>query len=406
MIDWGLFWHVAEALAAEGKFGWVGYYAPWEGLFPASKDREVGEGFPGVERVKWAEDEIPNADLIVFPDCYMGPRAEFLRSIGKRVWAPGDAEFLEIDRLKAKAALATLELPEAEWTLVEGLDKLEKHLEKVPEAYIKTSWYRADFETFHHQKAWVTQNWIDKLRVTLGPRQKYAEFIVELPIEGSEIGMDDSTVDGQFSAKVMWGIENKSSGYLSQVVNYGDLPEPILIINEKIAPLLREYQTRSFFSCEIRWGKEKLPYVIDPCLRMGNPPSQLYMSVFNNWSEHLYYGAAGELVDLNPIAKYGAQIQLHSNWAKDQYLPVDIPNKILPFVKLQRPTMIGGKRYVVPGGAGVGAVIAFGDTLNQVVKDCLERAEELKSVELQYDKDALDVVLDSIEEARQYDINW
>ena len=401
-----MFTHVAQALAGEGKFGRVAYYCQWESAFPQSKDREIGEGLPGVERVKSVEEFIPEADLIVFPDCYMGARVEFLRSLGKRVWGPGAAEFLETDRLKAKAALAAAGLPETDWTLVEGVDALEKELAKVKDAYVKYSFYRADMESYHHQKPWVTQMWLDNLRVILGPRQKYAEFIVELPVEGVELGFDESTVDGQFCSQVTWGIENKSSGYLGQVVDYENLPEPLLMVNEKLAPLLKQYEARTFFSTEIRFGKEGAPYLIDPCVRCGNPPSQVYLRLYDNWSEHIWYGAAGELVDLNPVARYGAQIQLHSNWAKEKYLPVDIPAALKPYVLLQRPTMIGGKTYVTPGGAGVGAVIAMGDTLEQVVQECLSRAEALKSIELSYDHDALDKVLDTIQEAKNFGIRW
>ena len=406
VIDWGLFTHCAEALAAEGKFSKVQYYSQWEGPFPESKDRRIGEGIPDVERVHDADKAIEKADLIVFPDVYMGERLEALRRQGKRCWGAGTAEFLEIDRVKAKAALAEAGLPTGEWEIVKGCTALEKKCEKIKEAWIKRSFYRQDGETFHHQKPFITKNWIDGQRVKLGPRQETYEFIWELPIEGCELGMDDSTVGGEFSDNLMWGFEVKSSGYLSQVVKYKDLPEPILKVNKALAPLLAGYDTRSFFSAEIRWGKDKLPYVVDPCLRMGNPPSQLYMNIFDNWSEHLWHGAAGELVNLNPVAKYGAQVQLHSGYAKDYYLPVDVPKEIRPFVKLQRLTVMDGKEYVAPGGAGVGAVIAYSDSLADAVTDCLERAEALKSVELDYDKDALDRALDEIDGAKKFGIEW
>lgn len=405
IIDSGLYVHVAEMIAL--GFGETYYFADWRGQFPTSKLSCVGEGL-GLERVQSWEEWVDKVDIIIFLDIYYGHLQSFLRARGYRVWGNADAEVLETDRWKTKQWLGangsainrTYHI-----TGLHGKEGLVQHLKQNDDRYIKGGRYRGDFESYHHENLWLTKPWIDELQNTLGPRQDIAEFIVEDPINGVECGFDGFSIDGVFPSVGSYGYECKDAGYVGKV--YDRPPKIIEKVCQELSSALKGYQARGFLSIEFRVGEDKVPYIIDPCMRCGSPPSETYIEMFSNWSDVIWAGADGELIDLVPAAQYGAQLVLKADWAKENWLAVDVPKDMRKFVKLHNHYRLKDMDYVVPNGIKeIGGVIGLGDTLEEAIKQCLENAEEVKAYSLEFDRQCFDKCMDQIEEGIQNGIDW
>lgn len=404
--DNGLFVHVAEKLAE--SFGRVLYFCnAWRSTFPTSALFNVGNGLPGIERVESPFPFIEAADLIVFPDVGFGGEQEFLRGLGKRVWGSGDGELLELHRDELKATLEAVGLPVGPYGTVRGVTALREYLRDHPGSFVKTSVFRGDLETFCNTNDVVTQPLVDDLAATLGPRREEIDFIVEEPIEGVECGYDGVSIDGQFPPTGLWGYEAKDAGYIAQGVPYDDIPAPIREVNDKLGPILGALNCRGFFSTEVRVTPEGSPYMMDPAVRCGSPPSELYMEMVTNWPEVMWEGAVGNVVDLELKAQYGAQVVLKSDWVLDHFLAVDIPEGMRRWIKLHAHCRLGDKDYVAPFGAKeFGAAIGIGDTMKQAVDNALKHAEAVSALELDYDGDALNSVMNQIEKGVKNGIDW
>src|ERR1700747_2175867 len=100
VLDHGLFVEWAALLARD--FGTVLYYMPWETSFPKSNQLLVGQGIPGVHRIKEFWSMLDDIDLFVCPGFYFGTPQTYLEGIGKRVWGPRVADQLELDRPGSK----------------------------------------------------------------------------------------------------------------------------------------------------------------------------------------------------------------------------------------------------------------------------------------------------------------
>ena len=81
------------------------------------------------------------------------------------------------------------------------------------------SWWRGDFETYHHLNYLATQAWLDDLANRLRPFGNIADFIIEEPIAGDavEIGVDGFCVDGEILHPTLFGYEVKDAGYIGSV---------------------------------------------------------------------------------------------------------------------------------------------------------------------------------------------
>jgi hypothetical protein len=146
---------------------------------------------------------------------------------------------------------------------------------------------------------------------------------------------------------------------------------------------------------------------MDPAMRAGSPPSEAYVELFRNWDEVMWAGAEGEVVDLKPAAAYAAEIILRSEWAREHFLALDFPPSISPFIKVHGHCRIAGRDYAAPLGIReFGAAIGLGDSLEDAVGAALENAEAVAGLEVEFDRNALDAAMESIERGREFGIEW
>lgn len=380
--DNGLFISMCARLARD--FGTVYYYSPWESAFPSKKQTMIGEGIEGIARVNDFFDYVDEADCIFFPDIYQSSLQLYLEGLGKPVFGSRRGDELELLRAESKELFKELGLPVNKYEVIIGLENLRKHLMKVDNKYIKVSTFRGDAETFFHKNFRLTEPMLDEMETKLGVMQNDYEFIVEDAIDGKDIvetGYDGFCVDGQFPDKCVTGYEIKDLGYAGCVRNYKDISPLIKGYNDKMADTLKQYRYRNFFSTEIRVGKNKIPYQIDQCARLGSPPNELYQEMIVNLGEVIWYGAQGIMKQPEYIAKFGIEIMIHSDWADKNWQAVYYPEKISQWVKLRNACKIGDTYYVVPQDSGlpeIGSVVAIGNTMDECLKKVAEYAEQIE----------------------------
>lgn len=408
VADNGLFAGFAQTLSRE--FGRVLYWTPWWSAFPKSNDRLIGAGVPGIERVNELFDVIESVDIFVFPDVYMADLQVYLESQNKRVWGGRYGEELELDRWGLKKFLAKVGLPVPPGVRIIGLAKLREYLKSHDDQWVKVSLVRGDFETRHAQNYRLIEPWLDHLEHKLGAKKFIEEFIVEESIEPAiEVGYDGFTVDGQWPEAAIFGYEIKDCGYIGVVRPYEKLPEPVRDVNKALESALARYRYRGNISTEIRYTPEGKSFLIDPCARLGSPPSEVYQELYENWGEIVWEGASGTVAKPKPVAKYAVEALIHSSWADKEWAPIYIPDDIRRWVKLRNHTVIDGKDYVVPQDVGlpeIGAVVGIGDTLMNAIIACRDNAAKVEGFDIEIKLGAIDEALQEIEQASQLGIEF
>ena len=411
-VDNGLF--IDFALACAKDFGKSNYFSPWVSSFPLSNNLLPGDGFPELQRLKWFWDEVDTTDLFVFPDVYFGDVQEHLVSIGKRVWGGRKGEFLELYRQSSKEIMEAHGLPVAPFEVVSGIDDLRAWLRTHPRTWVKISLTRGDMETWFSESYDLSKEFIDGLEFRLGAKARLMRFICEEAIPKDkdepciETGYDGYCVDGQFPKNGFFGFEIKDKGYIIKCLPYGELPKQVRQVNDALAPWLKEKQYRGFFSTEIRITQDGTPYCIDPCCRCGSPPNEIYQELVSNWSEILWEGAGGNLVEPEFKHKYGVEVLIHSPRAAKEWVPVRFPEEIRPYVKFRNHCKIGGLDYFVPQPPSelpeIGAVLGVGETIEEAVEHCKANAEQIKAYDLDIQLDSIDDAMKEIEKAKDFGI--
>lgn len=402
VIDNGLFVDFACRLAKDFKE--VLYWTPWVSAFPKSNNRLIGYGLEELKRIQYPWNHVDSVDLWVFPDVYFGDMQQELIRQGKRVWGARMADRIELHREWARTLFAKLGLPVANYQEVVGIDALRDYLKDHPNVWVKVSTVRGDMETWRSESYDLSEPKLDELEHKLGAKKKLAEFMVEDSIDDAiEVGYDGFTVDGQFADTSFFGFEIKDLGFVGKVVAYNDLPEPIKDVNGKLSPWLKRQKYRGFISTELRVTRDGTPYLIDPCARAGSPPSEIYQDLYSNWCQIIWEGADGNMVEPEAIAKFGVEAMIHSSWADKNWQAVSFPEEIRPFVKLRNATKIDGVYYVVPTDCGlpeIGAVIGFGDTVEEAIEDVTDHANQVKGYYIDIKLDSIPKALHEIETAQ------
>lgn len=399
VVDNGLF--VEQAVCLARTYKKVYYCTPGgiQSAFPKMNDTEIGYGLENIEVVTDVfGDHFDSIDLFVFPDCYYGNLQVRLLRLGKTVWGARLGEELELSRDGCKLLMKKLGLPVGPWAKVKGMDALRQHIKTHKNQHIKVNKVRGTFETFMAKDYKSVEPKLDEIEYNLGAFKYIIELICEddLPNK-AELGTDGYTIDGKFPSVALSGCEIKDVSYAGKFGKYSDLPEPLTRFNRIMAPVFGEYGYRGFLSTEVRIGKDHVPYMIDFCSRSPSPPNELYQEFYTNFADIIWQGANGILVDPKPIAKYGAEVLIHSAWADKGCQPVDFPDELRRHVKLRNAAKINNQYYAIPQAVGlpeIGAVIGYGDTIDAAFDMCREVA---KHVDGYYIK----IPLESFEEAQE-----
>lgn len=388
-IDGGMFQSFAHRMARDFKR--VLYWRPWVTSFSHPNDKHMGAGYPDIQKIDSWIEHIDEVDVFAFPDIGYAPEQAYLRSLGKQVWGAGYGEELELLRGETKELMEEINLPVQPWEWITGMKALRDFIKKNPGWHVKVSTVRGLTESFHAIEYDLVKPKLDSIEHELGGRAEAQEFIVEEGIDGIESGYDGFFV-GDFPKIAQVGIEIKDQGFLCSLLPYARIPKEVREVNDKLKPILRKYGYAGNFSTEVRINKGK-GYCIDFTCRSASPAGETMQELFLNYGEIVDAGSRGELVE--PVTKdhFAAQAMLVSEFACENWLPIEIPKEIRNQVKLYHSCMIGGQEFIIPGEFDmkeIGSVVATGRTVDEAVKKVSQYAEQVKAFGLKCRTDVLE----------------
>ena len=400
VIDHGLFVSVCQKLSE--SFGKVYYFTCWESSFPNSNDTLIGTGFDNFERINDFWSILDQIDLFIFTDVYSGPLQVYLQSIGKRVWGGRNGDLMEIKRSDFITKMQEIGLL-TPWTeFITGMDALREYLMGAEDKYVKVdSMFRGDLETFHHINYDISKPILDKLAYQIGPRQDTIQFIVQDPIDAVvETGYDGYVIDGMFPDQCLFGIEVKDKGYIGEVRDYDKIPVQIKEVNDKLAPLFKEYGYRGFFSSEIRVTANGDAYLIDMTCRCPSPPTSTMLEVYSNLAEIMYEGADGTLIQPEFNAKFGAEIIGFNDFLREGFVQLFFDEDDAEWIKQPNVCMIGDNTYCIPQKYAdmnmVANVVAIGDDIDSVISELKERVSSIQGNGFNVDPNVLDETIEEL----------
>lgn len=400
VTDGGLFQPLAHLLAKQ--FSRVLYFREWRnGPFPVPQDMAIGQGYEDIERVESIMGCMDEVDLFVFPDIFFAEEQKQLRKMGKLVFGAGDGEDMELYRVDFWDQMNDLGMPTIPQVHVQGMKKLRDLLEKEEDKYIKVSFVRGLMETFKHIDYRLSKPKFDELEFKLGAFSEEQEFIIEDAMECKrEVGSDQIVVDGQFAKTVQFAVEGKDKTALAMMRPYTSLPKEVQQVNAWIAPVLKSYGYRGYFSTEIRIGKKDgKPYLIDPTCRHASPCGETMNLMCENLGEMILGAAEGRVVEPKVRKKFAAQALICADMAETTSVPIYIDPKVREFVALYNSGIreSDGQEIVVFTDARmreIGSIVGLGDTIDAAIKECQRVAE---GVECSF----MSVYTDSLEEFKK-----
>lgn len=405
VYDHGTMVEVARRLADD--FGEVYYFCPWKNDYSKSSELQVGDGFSEIKWVMNFWDVWKKIDLFVFPQIMDGDIQEHLIENGKLVWGSREAECLEIYKEDFLVYLEKIGLATTKWEKVIGVKSLrEKLYEQSDKKWIKMDANeRGNIETFPYlgDPEACELSIMMPLEKDLGSYAQEATFLVLDHIKSDiETGGDPFVIDGEYPKSWLFGIEEKDQGYVAEVRDFDELPEAVKFIHTKMSPTLKKYGMRGDFSTEIKIGEDGKFYFIDPTMRMPYPPTFLKLGMWKNIAECMYEGAKGNLVEPEWNGKFGCEIKMFSDYAKENDYKLIVPDEIKEFVKQPYiyKSKTTGSIIIVPQkvqSSDAGSVISWADTLQGAFDLCKKRALMIKGHGLKIDFNCLDEAIKQLE---------
>jgi len=412
VLDNGCYTSIAQRLARD--FELVYYWTPWSHAYPTCYEKSIGKGLEdeGVYRVNFYEEVLHDVELIVVPEGNFGPIVDDLRSRGFRVWGGGTGEELEYDREAAKDFMEYLKMDVNKYDVIYGLDELKKYLmdEKNENKFIKSD-IRGDFESFHHAKWKLTEPLITSISQSLGATKHDYKFIVEESIEDAvEFGYDGFCIDGEYPEKTLFGLEVKDLGYVGRVKPMKDISPFITDALKKVAPYLKGKKYRATISTETRITKDGKSYLIDWTQRFPSPPGEIYQELCGNFTDILWHGADGNLVEPEYTAKFAVEGIIQSSWAAgDGEQAIYVPDEIKQWVKIKNLYKANDTYYFLPVGGGyteIGGVVALGDSLEECVEKLKEYSDQVEGYKINIPVGSIDKAMEELKKGEKLGIKF
>lgn len=401
VVERGCWLPFAQALTPDAD---VLLFTEYREIAAEARNAMVGRDIPGITRVDSMWKVLDDVDTIAFPDVGDGDMQMYLRSKGYHVWGSGDAEMLELSRWDFNSLLKKIGLFTVPTRLVVGMDALEAILRKEQDLYLKLSYFRGDGETRHHEDWDRTSQWFYERRYRLGPHADEVEWIVQDPLKAKEIGYDGYCVDGRFPDSACWGWEDKDRFYVGRACRQQEMPAPLQDVNAAIAGSLGSLGMRGNFATEVRCTDDDFFVFNDPTCRCPSPPIGVQSINITNWVEIVTAGARGEIVEPDFQEEYMAEVELIAPCADKEWSAIDMPEDVVPFVRLRRACLIDGRYWSIPSvalGGIIGSACGIGSTPEAAIEQAVSIAEQVSTPELIVHKGLREEMAAAWEEAQE-----
>lgn len=402
VYDHGLCSEAAITLKRAGHS--VAYFTPWASAFP-KMDSIIGLDLDGLDRVENFSTVLERCDLVACFDTFSQDHEQQALKSGKPVWGARGAEILEQDRIHMKTLQEKLKLPTQPWTTVTGISALITYLKANKNKWVKTTGkHRGCVETFFHTEWDETRNIeLGQLIVDFGPIGDSIPFLIEDPVGECEPGWDGFVVAGEYLSPHMIGYEDKDETYIGHVTSV--FPTPIHNITKNLLPLFKSYDSSSLVSFEVRIDEAHKGYLIDPCIRAPHPPLAVELETFTNFAEIITNGAKGNAIAVKSSAKYGAAIEIKSDWVLNHWTHLDFPQANRQLIKLQKACCVNGRYWALPGSFVVATCVGTGQTMQAAADQAMKVASEFRCKGMYYDEASLQCLIDkTIPEGIEYGI--
>jgi predicted RNase H-like HicB family nuclease len=188
---------------------------------------------------------------------------------------------------------------------------------------------------------------------------------------------------------------------------YDKVPKQLKNINDALAPVFEEMQTRFFFSTEAMIPNETEGYLIDYTLRHAAPTvSAIQTELIENFGDVIYGLATGEKIQPIMNYKYAAAVPLESEWADKHWLKVTVEPEVRRWFKFRMACSFDGNYYSTPGFQSLGSVVALGDTIEETIDLLKERAEMVKAHQIEVNLADLECITEQIDEGRELGVEF
>jgi hypothetical protein len=349
---------------------------------PLIREACIGDGFEKIQRIQSPWNIKDECDLFVFPDIGFAGMQKELISQGFPVWGARYGDRLEVFRGHFLDTLKKTGLNVPKYEEIKGLTNLQLFLKDKEDKWIKISLFRGDWETMHFASWRQDEGTLDGYAVRFGPLKEQITFYVFDPIETEiEDGCDTWCIDGQWPKTIVHGMEAKDKAFVGVIQPFEDLPDAVKEVNKAFGPILSDFGYRSFFSSEVRITEDGDSFFIDPTCRAGSPPSQVQCEMFSNYSDIIWRGAQGELVEPEPEAKFGVQVALKTTNDRSEWLAIDLPEELRRWVKCGFCCEVKGRLCFPPvteyNTNELGYLCSIGDTMEEAIESLRQKQEIL-----------------------------
>lgn len=407
VVDRGTFFPVAERLARDCKQ--VFYHMPNGESFETFSKGSLGDGHLDVTLVSDVWKIKKEVDLWVFPDCADAGMQLELQSQGFPVWGSRTAESLEKMRGQWMKACEEMGLPMPKTYTIKGITNLSLFFSKHEGQpfFVKISRWRGDMETWKAVEPHQIRNKLDVLRMKFGPFQDEMTFYVQEMLDTDIEGGADTYFVGDFPDKIVLGYEKKGESYLATWKHKKEMPEEIWSVMEEVSTLLRDRDYANTVSSEVR-VKDKKSYWLDPCFRFPSPAGEEQLELYENFSEIVWHGANGELVQPEMAGKFCGEAVIGYCGDREGWKSVVIPDDIKPMVKLYACSYQDGAYHFPPqqDPEAIGCAVSIADTPSGVIDGLKEIREALKDAPIDIHIEPITDLIKEIEEAEEQGIHF
>ena len=409
VCDYGTFVCLAEKLSE--TYAKVYYHTPVDDEYRDAKDCVIGDGIPGIKRADElvTPEMMREVDLWVFPDIGWGGLQRWLREQGKAVWGSMGADELELSRTKFLKVVQQQGLQVIPSKTIRGLTNLSLYLRENKNKWVKINRYRQNMETWHHLDWEHSIGMLDHLALEFGGVKELITFVVQDDLETDvEVGYDGWCIDGQYPDQCFQGYEAKNELYLGSLLQASELPEAVQIVNEAMAPVLRQYGYRNDIATEIRIKGDDF-YFIDPTMRMPGQTGEQCLETCANKAEIIWAGANGEVIQPLYVAKYAAEATMHYKGdCVDAWKTVRLPEvEDRRWFKPCHYCMVDGLCQFPPGANDeIGVVLGIGDTILGAIEHLKENFALLKDEPVCIHDDGFIDLIDAVQQAEDDGIHF